>query len=104
VFQDHPVLIIEVLSPSTRSYELDEKMTAYLSIPSLECYIVLEQHQPVAIVMRRSNRGFFREQVEGVEATINLPFLGCSLSMWEIYEGIEFTAECVQEPALEYES
>jgi Uma2 family endonuclease len=103
VFQDRPVLIIEVLSPSTRRYDLDEKMTAYLAIPSLECYIVLEQHQPIAIVMRRSNGGFLRELVEGVEGTIDLPFLGCSLPMREIYDGIEFTAECVQEPDPEYE-
>ena len=37
VFQDRPVLIIEVLSPRTRRYDLDEKMSAYLTIPSLEC-------------------------------------------------------------------
>ena len=49
VFQDQPVLIIEVLSPSTRRYDLDEKMAAYLTIPSLECYIALEQHQPIAL-------------------------------------------------------
>jgi Uma2 family endonuclease len=103
VFQDRPVLIIEVLSPSTRRYDLDEKMTAYLAIPSLECYIALEQHQPIAIVMRRSSGGFLRELVEGVEGTIDLPFLGCSLPMREIYDGIEFTAECVQEPDPEYE-
>jgi Uma2 family endonuclease len=103
VFQDQPVLIIEVLSPSTRRYDLDEKMTAYLTIPSLECYIALEQHQPIAIVMRRANGGFLREMIEGIERTIDLPFLGCSLPMREIYDGIEFTAECVQEPDPEYE-
>ena len=103
VFQDHPVLIIEVLSPSTRRYDLDEKMAAYLNIPSLECYIALEQHQPIAIVMRRSAGGFLRQTVQGIEATIDLPFLGCALPMQEIYNGIEFTAECVQEPDPEYE-
>jgi len=53
VYQDHPVLIIEVLSPSTRAYDLHEKLDAYLSIPSLQCYIVLEQHQPISYVLRR---------------------------------------------------
>jgi Uma2 family endonuclease len=103
VFQDHPVVVIEVLSPSTRQIDLDEKMTAYLSIATLECYIILEQHQPVAIVMRRTRDGFLRESIEGMDAKIDLPFLGCSLSMQEIYDRIEFTAECVQEPELEYE-
>jgi Uma2 family endonuclease len=103
VFQDRPVLVIEVLSPSTRRYDLDEKMTAYLTIPTLQCYLVLEQHQPMAILMRRTNGGFLREDLGGIEATIELSFLGCSLSMRDIYDGIEFTADCVQEPEPEYE-
>lgn len=104
VFQDRPVLIIEVLSPSTRRYDLDEKMTAYLTITSLQSYIVLEQHQPFAIVMRRIEDGFLREVIEGIEASIPLPFLGCSLPMREIYEGVEFSSECVQEPEPEYDA
>jgi Uma2 family endonuclease len=102
VYQDHPVLIIEVLSPSTRAYDLQEKHDAYLSIPSLQCYIVLEQHQPIAYVMRRSNQEWIREIIQGIDATIHLPFLGCSLSLKDIYEGIEFTETCVQEPDPEY--
>ncbi|MFN9508009.1 MAG: Uma2 family endonuclease [Planctomycetota bacterium] len=103
VYQDHPVLIIEVLSPSTRAYDLHEKLDAYLSIPSLQCYIVLEQHQPIAYVMRRSNQGWIKETIQGLDATIHLPFLGCSLSLKDIYEGIEFTETCVQETDPEYE-
>lgn len=103
VFQDHPVLIIEVLSPSTRRYDLDEKMTAYLTIPTLKYYVIFEQHQPIAIVMRRTEGGFLREFVEGIESTIDLPFLNFSLAMRDIYDGIEFTADCVQEPEPEYE-
>ena len=103
VYQDLPVLIIEVLSPSTRNYDLHEKMEAYLTIPSLECYIVLEQHQPLATVLRRTQHGFVRETVQGTESTIELPFLGCWLAMKDIYEGIEFTDTCVQEADPEYE-
>jgi Uma2 family endonuclease len=90
VYQDHPVLIIEVLSPSTRHIDLDEKMTAYLTIPSLQCYITLEQDQPIATVMRRSEEGFLRDVVEGLSSTIDLPQLDCSLPMTEIYRGIRF--------------
>jgi Uma2 family endonuclease len=104
VFQESPTLILEVLSPSTRQYDLDEKMHAYLQIPSLQCYIVLEQHQPSAIVMRRTAEGFLRECVEGVQANINLPFFRCSLAMADLYEGIEFTPTCVQESEIEYQT
>jgi len=102
-YQDSPVLIIEVLSPSTRSYDLDEKMNAYLQIPSLQCYIVLEQHQPVAIVLRRSEGGFLRQQIEGIDETIALPFLDCELAMRDIYDRIEFAPTCVQEDEARYD-
>lgn len=103
VFQEKPVLIIEVLSPSTRAYDLDEKLTAYLTIPELECYVILEQHTPFAVVMRRTATGFLRETYEGMESIIALPFIGCRLALREIYDGVEFTATCVQEPEPEPE-
>ncbi len=103
VYQNQPILIIEVLSPSTRAYDLDEKLNAYLSIPSLEGYVILEQHQPFAIVLRRTSHGFLRETYEGIETTIDLSFVACKLPLCEIYEGVEFTPTCVQEPEPAYE-
>lgn len=103
VFQDTPVMIIEVLSPSTRRYDLDEKMTAYLGIASLQYYLVLEQHQPIAIIMRRTAHGFLREEVHGIDAKIELPWLGYTMTMRDIYDGVEFTNDCVQETEVEYE-
>lgn len=103
VFQDNPVMIIEVLSPSTRRYDLDEKMTAYLGIPSLQYYLVLEQHQPIAIIMRRTAQGFLRGEVQGIDAKIDLPWLGYTMTMRDIYDGVEFTDDCVQETEAEYE-
>ena len=103
VYQDQPVLIIDVLSPSTRAHDLDEKLNAYLSIPSLECYVILEQHMPFAIVLRRTPNGFLCESHEGIEATIDLPFIGGTLPLREIYEGVEFTPTCIQEPEPAYE-
>ena len=77
-------------------------MAAYSAIPSLQCYIVLEQHQPIAIVLHRTDQGFVQEKIEGIRGIIELPFLECSLSLEEIYEGVEFTPECIQETELEY--
>ncbi len=91
VYQDRSVMIVEVLSPSTRVYDLDEKLDAYLAIASLECYIILEQHRPFVIVMRRTTNGFLCETYEGIEATIALPFVRCSLPLQAIYERVEFT-------------
>ncbi len=104
VYQEQPVLIIEVLSPSTRQYDLDEKLSSYLQIESLQAYVILEHHQPQAIVMRRTSGGFLREVIEGIDASISLPFIGCSLAIHDIYDGIEFTPTCVQEPEEAYDA
>ena len=103
VFQDKPVVIIEVLSPSTRATDLDEKLNAYLTIESLDFYIILEQHQPLAIVIRRTDAGFIRQVYEGTDAVIELPVIGCELPLFEVYASVAFTTDCVNEPDVEYE-
>ncbi|TWU16827.1 hypothetical protein Poly21_40340 [Allorhodopirellula heiligendammensis] len=104
IFQDEPILIIEVLSPSTRAYDLDEKLNAYLRISSLECYVILEQHIPFAIVMRRTKDGFLRETYEGIDTKIDFPFINCTLPMSDAYDGVEFTASGVQETEEAYDA
>jgi len=102
-FQDKPVVVIEVLSPSTRAIDLDEKLTAYLSIESVQAYILFEQDKPLAIVMRRTPIGFLREVYDGIASTIKLPTIGCSLSLEEMYSGVVFPPASVQEPEATYE-
>ena len=102
-FQDKPVVVIEGLSPSTRAIDLDEKMAAYLSIESLQAYILFEQDKPIAIVMRRTPIGFLREVHEGLASTIDLPIIGCRLFLEEVYSGVDFTPVSVQEPVATYE-
>jgi Uma2 family endonuclease len=94
--------VIEVLSQSTRAIDLDEKLTAYLSIESLHVYVLLEQDKPYAIAMRRTSAGFLREVYEGLSAVVALPTVGCTLSLDEVYSGVEFTPTTVQEPTATY--
>ena len=102
-FQDKPVVVMEVLSPSTRAIDLDEKLTAYLSIESLHAYMLFEQDKPFAIVMRRTPSGFLREVYEGLASTIDLPTIGCNLLLEEVYSGVDFTPVSVQEREATYE-
>jgi Uma2 family endonuclease len=101
-YQDHPVLVVEVLSKSTRTIDLDEKMSAYLGIDSLEVYLIFEQDKPMAICMRRTEGGFLREVHEGMSAVIALPFLRVSLPFSEVYSRVEFPPPGVREPEAEY--
>lgn len=90
-FQDNPIVVVEVLSPSTRAYDLDEKLANYLTLRSLQMVLLLEQDQPLAIVFRKSQDGnFVRETYEGMDQEIRLPFLGISVLLSDLYDGVEF--------------
>ncbi|MEZ5538166.1 MAG: Uma2 family endonuclease [Thiolinea sp.] len=52
---ENPVLIVEVLSRSTRRLDKTEKRAEYLAIPSLQEYVLIEQDVAEIEVQRRSN-------------------------------------------------
>jgi len=88
-FQDEPVIVIEVLSESTRRIDELEKKDAYLTIPSLHAYVLLESARQRALVWRRGDQGVQLESYDGAGATIPLPEVGCALLLGEVYEGTD---------------
>lgn len=96
-FQDSPVVIIEVISPSTRRTDETEKRDTYLSIDSLMVYVRLEQSSALAIVDRRGDDGFAGEAYQGLNAVIPLSEIESELSLGELFESVEFVAEPTEE-------
>lgn len=90
LYHDAPVMIVEVLSESTRRHDEYEKRDAYLSIDSLQLYVMVEQSTAAALIYRRFERGFERETYAGREAVIPLPEIGCQLGLAELYERVDF--------------
>ena len=87
-YQEHPALIIEVLSDSTRRTDLREKRDAYLTIPSLKVLMLVEPDSASVIVHRRKPEGGFAiEQHDGMEAVIALDEIEAALPLSELYEG-----------------
>ena len=97
-FHDEPVVVVEVLSRGTRRIDEGEKREAYLSIPSLTTYILLEQDSAAAAVYRRSENGFEKQVFSGLNETIAVPEIQAQLSFAAVYEGIEFIPEPAEEP------
>ena len=87
-FNDAPVVIIEVLSESTRRTDEHEKREAYAAIDSLLVYVLLEQDSAAAVVYRRGAMGFVREVWLGREATIPLAEVGCELRLCDAYDNV----------------
>lgn len=79
-----PVLIIEILSPSSTDRDLDVKPAEYFSFTGLQAYIVASQDEPACFVWMRDETGSFPAEpvtVKGKQQTIEVPSLGVSLSL-----------------------
>lgn len=89
-FQDQPVVIAEVVSESTRRTDMNEKREAYLSIPTLKVYLLIEQDQPRVSVHRRQQQGFAAELFTGLDTVVPLNEIDADLPLKELYERVEF--------------
>jgi Uma2 family endonuclease len=92
-FQDEPVVLFEVLSRGTRRIDLGEKKDAYLTIPSLHVYVVIEQDAPTVVAFRKTTAGFVQEVYTGLDAVLPLPEIDIELPLAEIYDRVEFIEE-----------
>jgi Uma2 family endonuclease len=86
-----PVLLVEVLSPSTAATDLGDKAAEYLQLPRLVAYIVLSQDEPKAWVWARATGEFAPGPavIAGTEAIIRIAALQLKLPLVEIYAGIK---------------
>lgn len=89
-YQDRPVVIAEVVSRATRRLDEGEKREAYLTIPTLMAYLVVETDRPRVVLHRRTDAGFVSEAYEGAEAVIPLEAIECELPLAELYERVNF--------------
>jgi Uma2 family endonuclease len=92
-FQDEPAVIVEVVSRRTRRLDEGEKRDAYLTIPSLCVYVLIEQETPAIVAFRRTAQGFVREVHEGMDAVLPLTEIETALPLTEVYEAVEFLPE-----------
>jgi Uma2 family endonuclease len=92
-FQDEPSVLVEVLSDRTRRIDEGEKKDAYLTIPSLSVYVLIEQETPTVKVYRRTENGFVREVYQGLDAVVPLGEIEINLALAEVYDGVEFVPE-----------
>lgn len=83
-----PVLIAEVLSPSSTATDLGDKSAEYLHLSTLLAYIVLSQDEPKAWVWIRGEADFGAapEVIEGEQQTVRVPALSIELPLSEIYQ------------------
>lgn len=92
----NPILIVEVMSPSTGAYDRDAKFLAYQEIPSFKEYLLVASERAHVIqYLRQADGGWLRRDVIGLESQVTLESVGVILPLSDIYRMVTF-----QEPGL----
>ncbi len=88
----NPGLLVEVLSPSTETYDKTAKFAHYRNIPSLAEILFVAQDEPHVDHYRRLESGQWLLTEHRVGA-VELPSLGCTLTLDAIYANLDLTEE-----------
>ncbi len=81
------ILVIEVISPNTRSIDEREKRLAYQNCPSVQEYLLAEQDRAEVRLIRRTREGWEWETF-GPGDSIRLQSLNTVIAMQAVYEGV----------------
>ena len=88
-YLENPCLIIEVLSESTAKRDRSEKLLAYMNIPTLRAYLLVEQDKAeLEFFYKNADGGWWVDTFSGLDGVVQLPCPAISLSLAEIYEGV----------------
>lgn len=80
----NPVVIVEVLSPSTQRYDREEKAAHYRRIPSLATYVLISQEEQRLEVFSRNTDGSWTLR-EARSGAMDLSAISCSLAVADVY-------------------
>ena len=90
----NPRVIFEVLSPSTENYNRGKKFDLYRDLASLQMYVLVSQSEPlVERFVRQKNGSWVLDCFKRLDDVVELGAIGCSLTLAEIYRGVEFGEE-----------
>ena len=83
-YKTKPCVIVEVLSPSTLRTDTNEKRYAYLELPSLQLYLLVDSRRQFVWGLYRSKAGW-EERVFGEDDVIPVPCAEIELTASDIY-------------------
>lgn len=85
-----PTVIVEVLSPSTESYDRGGKFEGYRQIASLREYVMVAQDRIHIEQYVRQDAGWLLTIHDDPEGSMHLPSIDCTLSLKDVYRKVRF--------------
>ena len=86
----NPIMLVEVLSPSTEAYDRGEKFSHYRQIESLQEYILVAQDKICVERFSRREDNWILTDFQNLEERLSLMSVQCELPLREIYDRVTF--------------
>lgn len=91
--EPEPVVLFEVLSPSTEGEDNGTKLEEYLALPSLRRYVMLRQDRAHATIYERRGEDWYVLFARNADAVLAMPEIGiASLPLEELYANVPMLA------------
>jgi Uma2 family endonuclease len=88
----NPLVLVEVLSPTTAAYGCGPKAVHYRLLESLQDFLLIDQGVPFVEHFHREDAETWRVvRHEGLAARIDIQSIGCQLALAEIYVKVELS-------------
>lgn len=82
----NPILIVEVLSPSTENFDLNGKFALYREIESVKEYLLIHSKKiAVEHFSRQADNSWIYRETKSLDAMVVIPALDISLSLETLY-------------------
>jgi Uma2 family endonuclease len=95
----NPVLLVEVLSPSTEAYDRGRKFKHYRAIESLQAYLMVAADRIQAdLYARQSDGNWLLTSASSLEDILSLQSIACQLTLADLYEKVDFAAQSATDP------
>ena len=86
----NPLVVIEVLSPTTEAYDRGKKAALYRQIPSLQHYVLVAQDRVSVEMFTRQGAQWGLVEVTHLEETVHLDAIDCDLPLAEVSAKVQF--------------
>jgi Uma2 family endonuclease len=89
----NPLIIYEVLSPSTEAYDRGDKFTYYKSIASLQEYLLIAQHRPhITHYAKQAGGVWSYDEVNDMDGSLQLRSVDVTIKLSDVYQDLELEA------------
>ena len=88
----NPILIVEVLSPSTADFDRGTKFDHYRQIPSLQEYLIFSQDEPHVEQRTRTDEGsWLLRMFTGIDQLLTIASLKTTLALRDAHQKVDFS-------------